>query len=129
VAAGATVYLPVKHGAERDALELLPESKEAAHRIAGEFTTFRNSMYGPAGPSNRVFEDPLAPTLPQVTPAGQNAWQTDWEATQRNFHVLAQWAEIVPTDGVHMETHLSESVVADERAVARLSRLDDLSSV
>ena len=126
LAAGATVHLPIRHGSEEEALTLLPEAAVSAQRIAAEFTTFREQKYGLIANNNRQFDLPLGPTPPSFTPAGQNAWQTSWEGPQRRFDILGQWSETVPTDGVHIETHLSESVAADERALAKLSRLDDL---
>jgi hypothetical protein len=37
--------------------------------------------------------------------------------------VLAEWAEHVPTDGLHCESRLSDSVVTDEHQTASLRKL------
>jgi hypothetical protein len=129
VAAGSTVLLPIRHGVEEEALALLPEAAGYASEEAAKFTTFRSDKYGSTATGSQTFEDPSGPTQPTATLRAESTWWTGWEKPQRKFDILGQWSETVPTDGVHIETHLSESVAVDERSRARLSRLDDLGAV
>ena len=127
VASRAIVFLPVREGQEEAALALLKEASEHVEEIADEFVTFRESRFAPMPnlslPTAGMITDP-APTL--ATTATNTTWENDWEKPQQSFEVLGQWSEVVPTDGVHVETHLSHTSVADEQTRAKLMRIEDV---
>ncbi len=123
-ASQAVVYLPVKPGMEEQALHLLPEADRFAEKIADDYRHFRANHYGrlkPFVPPTLAAHMGPAPTLP--SPADAADWANDWERVQNKFDILGQWAELVPTDGVHVETHLSTTAVADEHERNRLIRI------
>lgn len=124
VASHAIVYVPIKAGMEEVALSMLEEAAADASAIATEFRQFTESSFGQlTAPTLPNVVDHLGPTPVAVTPPGANTWQHPWEAPQRNFRILGQWSDLVPTDGVHVESHLSATVVTDENEVHRLERL------
>ncbi|HEV2914367.1 MAG TPA: hypothetical protein VGX92_13910 [Pyrinomonadaceae bacterium] len=123
-ASQAVVYLPVKPGMEEQALHLLPEADKYAEKIADSYRHFRATHYGrlkPFVPPTLAAHMGPAPTLPSPPDAAD--WANDWERVQNKFDILGQWAELVPTDGVHVETHLSTTAVADEHERNRLIRI------
>jgi hypothetical protein len=122
-AAQAIVYLPIRRGMEEQALELLPESAGKAAAIAESFHTFWKDHYGPL--AEFVAPDVashMAPTPVLATKADAQQWTNKWEDPQNRFEILGQWSELVPTDGVHVESHLSSTVVTDENEQHRLEQ-------
>lgn len=123
-AAQAVVYLPVNPGMEERALKLLPEARKLAAEIAADIHQLRESRYGRL----RSFAAPtvdqhMGPAPVVATPPGAADWTNDWERPQNRFDILGQWSELVPTDGVHVETHLSATVATDEHERNRLVRI------
>jgi hypothetical protein len=123
-ASQAVVYLPVKAGMEEHALRLLPEATKLADDIANNFRRFCDDHYGRL----KTFDVPnlanhMGPAPVLATPPDAPDWANDWERPQNKFDILGQWSEMVPTDGVHVETHLSNTVVTDEHERNRLVRL------
>ncbi|OAI11904.1 hypothetical protein A1507_19550 [Methylomonas koyamae] len=124
VASHAIVYVPIKAGMEEAALAMLKEAASEASTIAADFRRFREGAFGPlADPAIPNVEAHLGPNPVPVTPAGAPDWEQPWEKPQRKFRILGQWSDLVPTDGVHVESHLSATVVTDENEVYRLERL------
>ena len=116
-ASSAVVYLPIRLRREEEALALLPETRQFAAVKSADFQTFHETHYGPLFEPEAVeIESHLGPRVPESTKQGADGWKAGWEKPQRKFDVLAQWSEYVPTDGVHVETHLSETVVVDGKA-------------
>jgi hypothetical protein len=124
VASHAIVYVPIKAGMEEVAISMVREAASEASTIAADFRDFKEGAFGLlADPALPNVEDHLGPNPVPVTPAGASAWEQPWEKPQRKFRILGQWSDLVPTDGVHVESHLSATVVTDENEVHRLERL------
>jgi hypothetical protein len=105
-------------------LALLAEAKAYRFGIEDDISEFRRTNFGPLKPFVAPpIEDHMGPGKVATTPAGSADWGSEWERPQRNFLILGQWAELVPTDGVHVETQLSSSVVTDEAESDSISRL------
>jgi hypothetical protein len=124
--AQAVVYLPIRHGLEAEALSLL-EELDAAQRqaLVADFDALRNTRFAVTRPLASLTSAAMdVPTPALATPAGAAAWSHGWERNLRQFDVLAEWSDLTPTDGLHLETQLSATVVTDEVATARLQRLD-----
>ena len=120
----ATVYLPIRHGMEQEAIGLLDEfDRQAREDLIDDFNDMRDRRFGLARPLTASTAATIgAPSLPSATPAGAASWNTNWEAGMRKFEVLAEWSDLTPTDGVHVETQLSTTTVTDEHATAHLER-------
>jgi|GEM_PF-5095045 hypothetical protein len=124
LASQATVYLPIRPGYEAEALELLVEAKEQRFTIEGDIDGFRNTHFAPLKPFVApAMTTHMGPQQGATTPPEGSDWVSEWERPQRNFLILGQWAELVPTDGVHVETQLSRSVVTDEAEADRIGRI------
>jgi hypothetical protein len=120
----AFVYLPIRHGMESDALKLLKEIDRAQRTtLIDDFRNLRETRFGFARPS---MGSPPAdvPANPVGTVSGAAVWASNWEASMRKHERLAEWSDLTPTDGLHIETQLSVTSVADEHARARLEQLD-----
>jgi hypothetical protein len=125
VASRGIVFMPINEGQETEALNLLKEARDARNAVAAEFVAFRDARFGPiSGLTLPTIDELTAPVPAVATTASAPDWLNDWERPQRTFEVLGQWSEMIPTDGVHVETHLSNTIVADEEARARLSRVE-----
>ena len=122
--AEAIVYLPVQPGLERAALDALrtriKESEKT--RLVSEINDFRQQHFSAVAPPASGYDAVLGPAPPSGTLAGQRAWESTWEGPRAKFDVLAEWQELVPTDGVHIETVLSDSDATDEAALFELHR-------
>jgi hypothetical protein len=120
----ATVYLPIRHGMEHEAIGLLSEfGRKAREDLIKDFNNMRDRRFGLARSLTVSTATTIsAPTLPTATPAGATSWQTNWEGAMKKFEVLAEWSELTPTDGVHVETQLSATTVTDEHATNHLER-------
>jgi hypothetical protein len=122
VASYAKIYLPIVPGSEFEALALLT-SKESLARIrpcVEEFLTWRQDQFRESSLPLPTWEQILAIGPELATSAGASVWSNNWEEPRRRFIVLDEWAETVPTDGVHVEPALSQCGTADE---ARLEAL------
>jgi hypothetical protein len=122
----AVVYLPIRHEMEDTALRFLKEIDSTQRRkLVQDFNDLRNTRFGlTRAPSTLTAATMDVPTPVGGTQAGTPAWTAEWEKGLRNFEVLAEWSDLTPTDGVHVETQLSATTVADESAKARLERLE-----
>jgi hypothetical protein len=120
----AFVYLPIRHGMESAALALLKEISSARRAaLVDDFRNLRESRFGLARPA--MGGAPVdTPVNPAGTPAGATVWANSWETSMRKHEVLAEWSDLTPTDGLHLETQLSATTGADEHATARLEKLD-----
>lgn len=120
----AFVYLPIRHGMESAALGLLKEiSNTRRAALVDDFRNLRESRFGLARPATGGA--PVdTPVNPAGTPAGATTWANSWETSMRKHEVLAEWSDLTPTDGLHLETQLSATTGADEHATARLEKLD-----
>lgn len=120
----AIVYLPIRHGMESEGLALLDEL-EAAERAAllVDFNRLRDQKFGLLRPAAGLAQ-PDTPLRPRGTEEGAASWGGAWETAMRRSEVLAEWSDLTPTDGLHVETQLSATSVADENGRARLQRLD-----
>ncbi|MCC6196806.1 MAG: hypothetical protein IT518_20320 [Burkholderiales bacterium] len=124
VASSAVVYLPVRPGMEERALELLPETVGVRRDVANDVEKYRRDHFALVGGRPALDMTVIdVPAVPVATPSSAAAWSSPWEQAPRKFDVLAQWSELVPTDGIHIETHLGDTVAADEREARRLERL------
>lgn len=115
--AQAVLYLPIRQGAEEKALALLDEvSPAAATEVVDEFRAYHRAEFGATAAAAQLpsAEQVASPTAVVGTTLGEAAWRAPWEQSQRNFQVLAQWAEYLPTDGVDAQTVLSPTSKADE---------------
>jgi hypothetical protein len=122
----AVVYLPVFSGHEGEALDLLPGvSADEKARLMDDIRAFRREHFPVLPTTLPTSQEVLSPTPPSGTPAGAKEWETRWEKPQRGFDVLAHWHILTPTDGVHMETRLSDSVVTDEHQTRMLENQTD----
>lgn len=121
----AILYLPIRQGMERLALGLLGDlSKAEVDRLVGDLEQLRSSKFGLL--RNAAVLDSSAigqPSQMLATPAGASQWSHNWEKPMRRFEVLAEWSDLTPTDGLHMETQLSVTTVTDENSVAHLEKL------
>ena len=117
----AIIYLPVFEGHEYEALELLSSiGMRSKSRIKEDIDAYRTRNF-PLLPTNLpTFDEVLGPKPPFGTPVGKNIWDSDWEKPQRRFEVMAHWQLLTPTDGVHLETKLSDSVATDEHLTRML---------
>ncbi len=124
LASQAVVYVPIRKGKEREALDMLKEARPFAEMIAQDVEQFRDARYGRlknfVAPGLDVHMGPRPVT---GTPPGSADWVNDWERPQNKFDILGQWAELIPTDGVHVETQLSTTTVTDEHETDRLHRI------
>lgn len=116
-ASQAVLYLPIRPGAEEDALSLLSEYPgDHIKETVKEFRKYREETFGPTEPAADLpkYQDISSPTVVTGTALGKADWETPWEPAQRKFQVLAQWADYVPTDGLDAQTVLSTTSKADE---------------
>jgi hypothetical protein len=120
-ASQAIVYLPIREGAEVDALLTTGATgPEHARTLAQQLRALREQRFGSARRTTIDFDEATGPAPPSGTPAAAEQWKTDWERPLFKFDVLAAWSELVPTDGVHMDALLSDSVATDEQRTAAL---------
>lgn len=123
IASQAIVYLPIREGAELDALLTTGVTDpDHARTLAQQLRTLREQRFGAARRTTTDFDDATGPTPPTGTPADAAHWASDWERPLFKFDVLAAWSELVPTDGVHMDAVLSDSVASDEHRTSTLER-------
>jgi hypothetical protein len=128
VASMARVYLPIKRGSEREAVNYLikvgGDSVPSLDGCIDDFTAWRDLELGPIAHPLPTYEQVLGSGAEVGTAAGSAAWAHDWEKPRRKFLVLDEWADLLPTDGVHLEPALSTCGSADEyRASALVSDL------
>jgi len=127
IASMARVYLPIKPGHEKDVLwwaQLNDEARHYMEQCLNDFTQWRQNQFGPIPYALPTYEEVLAIKPATATPAGSDQWLNDWERPRQKFMVLDEWAELLPTDGVHIEPALSEDGSAD--AYRTTSLLNDL---
>jgi hypothetical protein len=123
ISSRARIYLPISPGYEQMAIALMtgPVSQPFQTLIA-EFNQFRQSRYGRIDHPLPDFESVSSPLNTIAT--GHNAadWDNSFEKPQRKFEVLAQWAELFPTDGVHGEISFSSGTGTDEVRTEQVRR-------
>jgi hypothetical protein len=123
-ASQAVVYLPIREGAEQQALRFLPDiPADDSGWIQRQVDSFRSTHFAPLPRTASTYADVSSPRPPTATLSGATDWTSEWEKPVSKFMVLAEWAEHVPTDGLHCESRLSDSVVTDEHQTASLQRL------
>ncbi len=121
--AQSVLYLPIRHGAEEQALALLPElSQSNISNMVDDFRDHHRQHFGLTAYASQLpsFEEIAGSEPPAATPLGEQNWKSPWEHPQRRFSVLAQWSDFVPTDGVDCETALGISSAADEAQLKAL---------
>ena len=123
-AAQAVVYLPIREGAEEQALRFLPDiPADDGDWLRRQVEEFRGTHLAPLPRTASTYADVSSPLPPAATLSGATDWSSEWEKPPAKFMVLAEWAEHVPTDGLHCESRLSDSVVTDEHQTASLRKL------
>lgn len=111
----ATIFLPVREGREADALRLLKQfPANQIDRIVGNLQQFRAATFPDVPRQAMTYDQVMSPLPPSATLLGANAWANEWEQPAREFQVLGQWSEVLPTDGVHLEMLASDTLAADE---------------
>jgi hypothetical protein len=128
VASAARVYLPLKRGAEHDAVAFVVKvgtyDVSPLKKCISDFVGWREANWGALQYPLPTAEQVIAPGPAVGTPAGASAWQHDWEKPRRRFIVLDEWSDLLPTDGVHLEPSVSTCGANDEyRASALVSDL------
>ena len=108
VASAARVMLPIKAGLERQAVGLLTlldggPLDQVLHCV-DDFVQWRADNLGPVAFTPPTFTEIMSPAAATGTPAGNADWAHDWERPRRRFLVLDEWTELLPTDGVHVES-------------------------
>ncbi len=117
------VWLPISHGSEHLVVERLAEpqgffqTEQMLNLWFRGYRYYRHTLGQPQTPrsTQRVFD---SPRQVQATPMNAEEWQNDWEKPGAGL-VLGAWSDVTPTDGVHVETVLSDSGVQDQRAIDR----------
>ena len=118
--ARATVYLPIKRGAENKALRFIGQGGRVTSQIVELFNEFYEDRYGALNRSIPTYEQISKPNRMCGTPEGADDWEADWEKPLRKFEVLSEWSELFPTDGIHCEPSLSTCTATDEVRTADL---------
>ncbi len=119
----AIVYIPVFPDREGEALDLLPGvSVHERDRVVDDITNYRNANFIADPTTLPSHEEVLSPKPVLGTSIEQDAWGTEWEKPQERFEVLAHWSLLTPTDGVHIETVLSDTVASDEHQTRMLEK-------
>ena len=122
-ASKAIVYVPIREGHEADALAAATTVDSGfAQSLVRQIDAMRAQHFGSTLHPVPTFDDVTGPGLPVATPSDASAWATDWEKPAFRFDLLAAWSELVPTDGVHLDAVLRESVAADEHRTLTLGR-------
>jgi hypothetical protein len=122
-ASQAIVYLPIRDGAEEDALLTAAVVDDAyARSLAEQIHALRSEHFAAARTTTTGFDDVTGPVPPTGTPASASVWASDWERPLYRFDVLSAWSELVPTDGVHLDAVLSDTVATDEHRTDALAR-------
>ena len=118
VASAARIYLPIRPGQEQDAVAFLLHLQSLqGHPLAAcidDFISWREQNLGPVAHPLPTYDQVLDIGPARATPAGESAWEFDWERARREFLVLDEWSEYLPTDGVHVEPGLSSCGSVDE---------------
>lgn len=122
VSARARVYLPLKPGAEREALEVIGLNNIVTDTLVDQFETFRDTHFGVLDRPLPSYEAISSPRPMHGTPQGSGDWDEHWEKPPRKFQVLADWSDLLPTDGIHCEPSLSACTATDEVRTADLRR-------
>ncbi|MGI8330420.1 hypothetical protein ACRYCC_10690 [Actinomadura scrupuli] len=119
VASKARVYLPIRRGREKDAVQLLAGKGNVP--CVADFIAWRDQQLGqlPYPLPDYTAITAIGPSL--ATPAGAADWEHDWERQRGKFLVLDEWSELLPTDGVHVEPSLSTCGATDEYRTAALT--------
>ena len=124
IASAARVYLPIRPGQERDALAfVLRRPSLQGHSLSAcvdDFVKWRDENFAPVSYPLPTYDQVLDIGPARATPAGESAWAYDWERARREFLVLDEWSELLPTDGVHVEPGLSACGGVDEFRAAAL---------
>jgi len=121
-ASAAVVYLPIREGLEAEGLALVSGLSDAVTaRLIDEIETVRANGLSSIARTWDTMDVVTGPAPVAATAAGAAAWATEWEQQAQGFRVLAQWSELVPTDGVHLEMMVSASTGADEAATDKLA--------
>jgi hypothetical protein len=108
----AIVYLPIKKGFEEEAIAALLNisRSDKEWKLASQCVdSFRGFAAGKFPSNARSLSDDQtidAPTVALGTPLGSDSWDNAWETARQRFIVLDEWAEIFPTDGIHIEAVL-----------------------
>ncbi len=122
VSARAKVYLPIKSAAEREALETIGRGGGITDTVVDLFSRFRDDHFGVIERPLPDFETISSPRPMHGTPQGAGDWNERWEKPPRRFQVLADWSDLLPTDGIHCEPSLSNCTATDEVRTADLRR-------
>jgi hypothetical protein len=124
VASAARVYLPIRPGHELDVARLLATGtdteKSAVDDCVERYVDWRDEEYAPLEYPLPTYEQVTAIDPALGTPAGTPDWLHDWERPRRRFTVMDEWAELLPTDGVHIEPALSACGSADSLRTSAL---------
>jgi hypothetical protein len=128
VASAARIFLPIKRGLEHEVVTFLVKVGHYDVPPLGpcidDFISWREHNCGAVVYPLPTSDQVLAPTPAVATPTGAADWASDWEKPRRRFLVLDEWADLLPTDGVHFEPSLSTCGANDEyRSSALVSDL------
>lgn len=117
-ASWARLFLPIRVGAEEVALRwIFTQSLAAASpaveawikRIVNELDNYRSTTFGDA--TETIIGKPTTDACPPHTEI---------------FKCMAEWEELLPTDGTHLEVMLATTTAADDDSRARLADATDL---
>ncbi len=139
VASGARLYLPIKEGQEYDAVYLIAqlegEGLPDLSKCIQDFIDWRDKNLGPNTYPLPTWQQVTAPGDGMGTATEQIDWSNDWERAPKKFLVLSQWADQLPTDGVHVEPVMStgssmdafrtSALLSDLKTAAALQDLDE----
>jgi len=116
----ARVHLPIKPGCERDAIRLLTARSDLSQDMERQVVELEKDRSLNFASKPRQLDDAdhvMGPADSVGTTAGSSTWANSWETPERSFLVLNEWAETVPTDGIHVEPVLSSGCAGDEARV------------
>ena len=120
----ATVYLPVRAGHLDEVLSSLLAQDEDITGIARELeqflAAFRDEKFPPTSRRRSTAREIASPRPWVGTKLGDSEWRNGWEAPPRLFDILDEWAEVMPTDGVHVEAVLGSCDGTSELRRAQL---------
>jgi hypothetical protein len=115
-ASWATLYLPVRIGMEKQALRwvfdktlskiLHPNLEKRLDAIVADLKEYRKKVLG-AEEEISLSDEPCHPA-------------------PENFRCLAEWTEVMPTDGTHIEVVLGATSAADDVTAAELKSAEAL---
>jgi hypothetical protein len=118
MASYARVYLPIRTDLEWEVVsqfaDVAEEDRPWLKRCVDEFVSWRAQNLGPVSHSLPDYKEVTAIDSGLATPSDRPQWDRAWEEPRRKFLVLDEWADSLPTDGVHAEPRLSACGGADE---------------